>query len=325
METLSRSTAALRWQYMSATALPLAWSQSRLTSAAWGILAYNILVVLWGAFVRATGSGAGCGEHWPLCNGSVMPAFPQWHTAVEFTHRATSGLALLAVVALFFAVRRSFAPSHLARRAAVYSLVFIVNETLVGAVLVLFGLTAGSRSPWRAVVLAFHLANTLLLLGSLALTAWWSAETSPKWSADRRTRTWLWIAAALSVVTSAAGGIAALGDTLFPAVSVAAGMREEFARNAHWMVQLRVLHPLLAIVTGCYILWLATTIPSGRTSTLIAGLVLTQFALGGLNILLLTPLWSQIAHLFLADLLWVTLVLYGARLADRGGNGIARN
>jgi cytochrome c oxidase assembly protein subunit 15/protoheme IX farnesyltransferase len=243
-----------------------------------------------------------------------MPAFPQWHTAIEFTHRATSGLAVLSVIGLFLWVRKSFPASHLARRAAFYSVVFIINETLVGAVLVLFGLTASSRSPWRAVVLAFHLANTLLLLGSLALTAWWSADLAPRWTVHSRTRTRLWIAAVLTIATSAAGGIAALGDTLFPATSIAAGMREEFARNAHWMVQLRVIHPILAIATGCYVLWLVTSIPGGRASGMVVGLVLAQFALGGMNILLLTPLWSQLTHLLLADLLWVTLVLYGAAL-----------
>lgn len=284
---------------------------------AWGVLAYNILVVLWGALVRATGSGAGCGEHWPLCNGLVVPEFPQWRTAIEFTHRATSGLALISVVCLYWLVRRSFSPGHLARRAALFSLVFMINETLVGAMLVLLGLVAGSRSPWRAVVLAFHLANTLLLLGALALTAWWSTEPAPQWKADSRTRKFFWTAVCFAILTSAAGGIAAIGDTLFPAASVAGGMRDEFARDAHWMIRLRLLHPFIAVLAGLYFLWMVTEFPVGRSTRVIAGLVLAQFALGGLNILLLTPLWTQLAHLLLTDLLWVSLVLYGAGLPDR--------
>ncbi|MBI4904835.1 MAG: COX15/CtaA family protein [Acidobacteria bacterium] len=286
----------------------------RISTFAWCVLAYNILVVVWGALVRATGSGAGCGEHWPLCNGTVVPTFPQWHTAIEFTHRATSGLALLAVIVMYWMVRRVFLRAHLARRAAFYSLVFMINETLVGALLVLLGLVAGSRSPWRAVVLTFHLANTMMLIGSIALTAFWSGKTSPRWEADARGRKMFYTAVLLAVFTAAAGGIAALGDTLFPASSVAAGIQEEFARNAHWMVRLRVVHPVLAVIAGVYFLFMVMSIPVRPWTGAIAGLTIAQFALGGLNIILLTPLWTQLTHLLLTDLLWVSLVLYGASI-----------
>src|SRR2546425_1539791 len=77
---------------------------------AWAVLAYNVAVVLWGAYVRATGSGAGCGNHWPDCNGAVIPTTDQAKTLIEFTHRASVGVGMVGVLALlvwtFLASRR---------------------------------------------------------------------------------------------------------------------------------------------------------------------------------------------------------------------------
>lgn len=299
---------------MAAAAVTDGRQAQSLSTVAWWVLGYNIVVVLWGALVRATGSGAGCGEHWPLCNGSVVPAFPQYKTVIEFTHRLTSGLAFLSVAWLVWRMRKVLPAMHLARRAGRWALVLMVNETLIGAALVRFGLVAGSQSPWRAVVLTIHLANTMLLLGSIALMAHWSNEVAPRWRAEGKVRTLFFIAVGLALLTAAFGGIAALGDTLFPASSVSAGVQQEFAKDAHWIVRLRVFHPVIAIVTGLYFLYMVMTVPVGGTVRVIAGLTISQFALGALNIVLLTPLWTQLAHLLLTDLLWVSLVLYGAEL-----------
>jgi len=143
---------------------------------AWGVLAWNLFVVLWGAFVRASGSGAGCGSHWPLCNGEVVPQAPQLQTIIEFTHRATSGIALIAtvVLALWSAVR--FPKGHRVRKVAMLSLICLIMEALLGAGLVLFGFVGKDASPGRAVYLSLHLANTPILLAMLALTAWFSRD-----------------------------------------------------------------------------------------------------------------------------------------------------
>ncbi|HET8547051.1 MAG TPA: COX15/CtaA family protein, partial [Bryobacteraceae bacterium] len=137
---------------------------------AWAVVACNVLVVLWGAYVRATGSGAGCGSHWPLCNGAVLPREPAAATIIEFTHRTTSGIALLSVAALVVWAFRVYPATHRVRRAALFALVFIVIEALLGAGLVLFRLVAENSSPARAAYLSAHLANTLVLLGLLAAT-----------------------------------------------------------------------------------------------------------------------------------------------------------
>lgn len=283
---------------------------------AWGVLAYNILVVLWGSLVRATGSGAGCGAHWPLCNGTVLPVMPQMHTAIEFTHRATSGLALLAVIGLYVWARRVLPRESSGRRAALFTLIFMGNETLVGAMLVLLGLVAGNQSPWRAAVLAVHLINTLFLLGSLTLTAWWATHGEPRSLAHGSLRRLVYLGIAAVMVLSAAGGVAAVGDTLFPASSVAAGMREEFARDAPLLMRLRVLHPVLAIFGGSYLLWFASRHSGNTWSYAVTFCVLIQFGIGVMNIVLLTPLWTQLAHLLVTDLLWISLVLFSVTVLE---------
>jgi heme a synthase len=291
----------------------------RFTKYAWALLAYNIFVVLWGALVRATGSGAGCGEHWPLCNGQVVPVFPQAHTAIEFTHRITSGMALVFVIGLFWWARRIFEMGTPARHAAFYSLIFMVNETLIGAALVLLGLVAGSRSPYRVFVLSFHLVNTLLLLGSLALTAWWSEHPGKGGAGKPPLSRGLLAAIGSIILVSALGGAAALGDTLFPAESVARGISDDMSRSAPALVRLRIFHPVIAFAAGGFLVVLAMKLQSrykdesvSRFGTALQLLVFAQFVVGGVNILLLTPLWTQLSHLFVTDLLWVSLVLFTA-------------
>src|ERR1043166_9101337 len=267
---------------------------------AWGVLGVNLFVIQWGAVVRATGSGAGCGRHWPLCNGDVIPQSPATATLIEFTHRITSGTALLLVLGLFWWSRRGFVPGHPARRAAAWSLAFISGEALVGAGLVLLKLVGENASPARAAYLAFHLLNTFLLLGSLALTARWL----------------LGAGLALVLVLGMSGAVAALGDTLYPATSLAAGFRADAAPTAELLIRLRVLHPVLALLAGAYLsamVWRVIRLrpasgesPWGRAVT---SLVLLQLVVGLTNLLLLAPTALQLAHLLVADLLWIALVL----------------
>ena len=190
-------------------------------------------MVFWGAYVRATGSGAGCGNHWPLCNGEVTPHSPSLQTVIEFTHRASSGVDLLLVGVLVYWAFRAFPHRHPVRRGAVLSAVFLVTEALLGASLVLLHHVADNASVSRVYSLSLHLANTLTLLACLALTAWWAGGHPPVRLRGRA----LWIAAATLLTVVAAGitgAIAALGDTLFPAPSLAAGLARDFdpASNA---------------------------------------------------------------------------------------------
>jgi heme A synthase len=280
---------------------------------AWAVLAYNLLVVLWGALVRATGAGAGCGSHWPLCNGEVIPRSPQLTTIIEFTHRITSGLALAAVVALVWWARRAFGSGHRVRRFAVLSLVFILVEALLGAGLVLLEYVDQNRSIGRAVYLSAHLANTQVLLAMLTLTAWYAR---PGMAAPQKMRLLLAAVLPVALIVSISGAIAALGDTLFPATSFSDGVRQEMSSTAHMLLRLRVFHPVLALLSAGYIGLVSMKVIKRRISpeaTRLAwmcwGLTFLQLGAGAVNVLLLAPVWLQILHLLLADVLWVALVL----------------
>jgi cytochrome c oxidase assembly protein subunit 15 len=301
--------------------LPLAAnSPARFRFFAWGVLAYNLAVILWGALVRATGSGAGCGGHWPLCNGDILPEISQSATVIEFTHRVMSGAALVAVVALFGWAWKVLPPRHPARRWAAWSLVFVSSEALIGAALVLLGHVARNESVGRVYSLATHLVNTFLLLACLALTAWRAADPIPAAPPQPVSRSRRWpvaIALAAVIMVAVAGAITALGDTLFPASSLAQGVADDFAATANFLIRLRVVHPLLAVLTGVYLAALAWPEYRRRRaprlhvmSRWLLVLVATELLAGGLSVLLGAPVWMQLIHLLVADLVWITLVLF---------------
>ncbi|MBA3638880.1 MAG: COX15/CtaA family protein [Acidobacteria bacterium] len=300
-------------------------SLSRLAKFAWGVLAYNIAVILWGAYVRASGSGAGCGEHWPLCNGVVLPRDPSIATLIEFSHRITSGLALIAVVVLLVWVRRACPPGHRARRAAGWTVFFMLTEAAVGAGLVLFQLVADNATMARAMFMAVHLLNTFVLLGWLTLTAWWLSGGEPVSVGGQSGRAAaLALAAAGLLLVGASGAVAALGNTLYPETSLAAGFAADLSGTSHLLIRLRILHPTFAVLTAVGLLFGAPRLAGGRgprTVTLarvVAGLAAAQLVLGAVNVLLLAPVWMQMIHLLVADLLWIAFILLGASVLAIG-------
>lgn len=305
---------------------------SRLSRFAWGVLAYNLAVILWGAYVRASGSGAGCGAHWPLCNGEVIPRAPSVATLIEYSHRLTSGLALLGVLALLVWTWRACTPAHPARRGAVLSLIFILTEAAVGAGLVLFELVADNATMARAMFMAAHLANTFVLVAVLTLTAWWLSGGAPIAPGRRPAIALAWAALAIGLLLAGvSGAVAALGDTLYPATSHAEGLAATLSPSSHILLRLRALHPVIAVTAGVLLMFVAPRLPSaddamgqrlGRATLLLAGVQM----LGGLvNLLLLAPVWMQIVHLLVADLLWIAFVLLGARvLAVEHASGTVR-
>jgi heme A synthase len=290
---------------------------SRFAKYAWGVLVYSLAVILWGAFVRASGSGAGCGSHWPLCNGVVIPRSPRLETLIEFIHRLNSGLALLLVVGLLVWAFRAYPRRHLVRRGASLAMFFMITEALVGAGLVLFQLVADNTSLARALWMAVHLANTFLLLASLALTAWWAWVEEPLQFKEMRALSGLLGLGMLGVlVLGVSGAVTALGDTLFPAGSLAEGLQQDFSPTAHFLIRLRLLHPLIAVSVAAYLMVMAALCNSGHyrpvtkwLARALSVLLLLQLGAGVLNVALLAPVWMQLAHLFLSDLVWITLVL----------------
>jgi len=293
---------------------------------AWAILSYNLLVVAWGAYVRATSSGAGCGSHWPLCNGEILPRAPRIETVIELTHRLTSGVALILVAGLFVWARKIFPLKHAARRAAAFSICFMLTEALIGAGLVLFRLVAQDDSIARAVYLSVHLINTFLLLAAIALTAWWaSVNKTLRWSGQEKIVKVLAACAIFAtLVLGVSGAVAALGDTLFPSASLAAGFKQDLEPAAHFLVRLRVLHPLIAITVGSLLIAFAffsvrrsekesearkVSEWTRRFGIALMCFVAVQFVVGAFNVALLAPIPLQLVHLLLADLMWLALVL----------------
>jgi heme A synthase len=298
---------------------------TRFAKYAWFVLIFNLGVILWGAYVRATGSGAGCGSHWPLCNGEVIPRTGQIETLVEFTHRLSSGAAFLLVLGMLVWAWRIFPRGHRVRTASIFAMIFMITEALVGAGLVLFELVADNASSARALWISVHLVNTFILLACISLTAWWSSGGSPVKVHWAKLDVWLLLLGLLGVlILGMSGALTALGDTLFPVNSINEGIRQDFSSAAHFLVRLRILHPTLAIIVAAYLIIVINWINSRgnrRLNRQISRVLISLFVLqllGGLiNVLLLAPVWMQMVHLLLSDSVWICLVVFAAESLAR--------
>jgi cytochrome c oxidase assembly protein subunit 15 len=283
---------------------------------AWFVVVYNVAVILWGAYVRATGSGAGCGSHWPLCNGEFLPTAPQAHTAIEFAHRVTSGVSLaLAAILLIWCWRRT-TKGDWPRYTAVAAAALLFNEALLGALLVLVDhLGSLGRSITHALFLCLHFGNTLCLLAALALTAQWLSGRCLHFAFIRkRSRVFATGIGLLAVmIIGITGSLASLGDTLFPPASLRRAVLEDFSANSPTMVRLKALHPIATILGALYVVWLFQVFWRKQERSiwvLLLPIALTcQIALGALNVILLAPVSLQITHLLVAEFFWIVLVL----------------
>jgi len=291
----------------------------RFAKYAWLTLAFNLLVIVWGAYVRASGSGAGCGSHWPLCNGEVIPGSPTVKTIVEFSHRLSSGLALLLVAGALLWAFRVYSPKHRLRHYAAAAMFFMLMEAAIGAGLVLFEMVAENKSVARALWMSAHLVNTFLLVGTLALMAW-SATTGGRLNVrGRGSINWVFTATIVAtLILGVSGAVSALGATLFPVTSLAEGLKQDLSPTAHILIRLRFFHPLIAVgVSGILIstAYFARLRQPGndvkRWSTTLIALVFVQLGAGAVNLLLHAPIWLQLVHLLLSDLVWIALVLLG--------------
>lgn len=298
---------------------------NRFAMFAWGVLLYCLFVILLGVVVRATGSGAGCGSHWPSCNGEVIPSLEETKTLIEFTHRLTSAAFGLFAIALVVWGFRVYEKGHPVRSVAVWTLILTIIEGIIGALLVRLELVADNISMARAVWMAVHLANTFFLLTACVLTAWWaSGGKRLKWRQQGMVLPLLAVGFISMMLLGMSGAITALGDTLFPATSLAEGIQQDFSSTSHFLVQLRIIHPVLALTIAFYIVWSGRKISelrpnpwTMRFSQALIGLFILQLVVGVVNLVLLAPVWMQVIHLLMADLVWMAFVLLGATaLAD---------
>lgn len=290
---------------------------------AWGVVAYFIAVILWGTLVRATGSGDGCGNHWPLCNGTMMQHSPRVDTMIEFTHRITSGILFFSAVGLLAWTFAGTVRGHLARATAVATVVLTLVEGALGALLVKLGYTARSQAPMRPPFLALHLTTTLLLLAAITLTAHMLSRRKGFLRGSVRFVAPFGAVFAVFVVmvVGVTGSLAALGDTLFPASSLGSALAQDFSATSGWLLRWRWMHPTVAIIASIFVIWLlvsasrqTTRWDSRRLTALVLALLAIVYTLGVLDVVLLAPLWLQVAHLLAADTLWASLVVLTARL-----------
>lgn len=285
---------------------------------AWALVAYTIAVILWGAVVRATGSGAGCGSHWPLCNGEVVPSLERLDTMIELVHRITSALAGVFVIGLVVFAYRVYGSRSTITKWALAALAFIIIEGLLGRMLVVREWVAGNVSVMRAVVVAIHLLNTYILLGTMTITAWLSGKREMiRWRGERLVTILISAGIVLSMVFSAMGAVTALGDTLFPKESLFADLGQEFDPASHFLIRLRVIHPVLAILTSGYLYFVVRHVKGkglgatvDRKGNILIAVIGVQVLAGGFTILTLAPLVMQILHLLLADIFWISLLLF---------------
>lgn len=296
-------------------------SQKKFPAFAWGTLILNIFVSLWGAVVRATGSGAGCGAHWPTCDGEIVPGLQSSAQWVEYTHRLSSGLALLAVIVMLIWAFRAYGHGHLVRKGAVAAMIFMILESLVGAALVLFGWVEADDSMARVYIMGVHLTNTLLLLGSIFLTAYWSSGGKAFSFKRQGGMGWLHgIGLALGLVLVVTGAIIALGDSLFLQI----GLTPEQSPVLAGILAIRLYHPLTSILVGVYWIVLAYYSAAARPRpsvkkaswTVIIIILLTWLA-GYVNNWLHAPVTMQVIHLLLADLFWLVIVWLSAETLIR--------
>jgi cytochrome c oxidase assembly protein subunit 15 len=274
-------------------------------------LGFMVFVVLEGAVVRATGSGAGCGNHWPLCNGEVIPHHPRLATIIEFVHRQLTTVCSVLVVGLIAATFIRRPPGHRARRAVVWTGILLLTEAALGAILVKGGYVEANASTMRVVMQCIHFTNTMLLLAALTVTWWWLRDRAEPGRMPAHAKPAAWVALASTIVVGATGSVAALADTLFPSVSLRLALQQDFAMHAPLLVRMRWLHPAAAVV-GLICAMLLANILRGTMGRALLLLIAAQFVLGIADVVLLAPTWMQVLHLLGADLYWIALTAVSA-------------
>ena len=288
---------------------------------AWFVLVYNLVVIIWGVFLRASHSGDGCGQHWLTCQGEVVPSAPQLKTVIEFSHRLTTGLSAITVLVLFIWAFRRFTKGDPARLAAAFSFVFIIIESLIGAGLVLTGNTADNWTPSRPFWAIGHLINTFLLLAALTLTCWFSSgKERIDFNVDRKVVLLLLVGVLGIFIVGSSGSLAALSNMLFPSTSIIEGFAKDFSGASPMLVRLRISHPIVSVAVGMFLIFLAGWLKRVSSNdrdvakwvNILSLLVLVQFASGAATLLLHAPIVMQLVHLFLADAVWISFILLSA-------------
>ena len=270
-------------------------------------LLLSIASILAGAFVRATGSGDGCGATWPTCKGKIIPALSDTSELIEFSHRSVSGV-LLVVTLIIFAKTRKFQKESLVRTVTNYLTFFVIFEALIGAVIVIFEWVGLNSSLPRIIAVPIHLVNTFGLLGSYAIL-YKILQDDLQNIKNMFNKNFLLISS-LFLLSGATGSITALADVLFPSASFVEGFLADFDRTSEVLTRLRILHPIISSTLSIVLYVYATGIRKKYNVSVkpLQILILIAVLLGVINVLSNIVLPLSILHLAIADFLWISYI-----------------
>lgn len=177
---------------------------SRLRILAFVTAAATYALIVLGAWVRITGSGMGCGDDWPLCNGRLIPTLGDLPTVIEWSHRLAALVVSLLVGALavcaYLYGRTGGLDAGARVRPAMLAAALLVAQVLLGAVTVWLELPPA--------VVTLHLATALALLAALLVTALRASPSRPG-TAVPRVRRGIVAVVALGAATVLLGGATA--------------------------------------------------------------------------------------------------------------------
>ncbi len=250
---------------------------------------YTLLVILWGAWVRISHSGDGCGDHWPLCAGKIIPDFKETKTIVEYFHRLMSGTYGFFVLYLFLKFKNSTTPHF--KKLLYGVLLLTISEALIGALLVKLELVSVNDSFLRLLFMILHQLNSFLLT-AVCYLLYKCSDMKTTFSPNKML--------ILFIVVSVTGAIAALSTTLFPAQSLWQGIVSDFQIHSHPFIRLRILHPILALSIMSYFIFYFYS----KDNIRFAIEILTAVFVGLITLVSLSPLALKLSHLLIAHLLW---------------------
>ena len=274
----------------------------------------SIVSILAGAFVRATGSGDGCGATWPTCKGRIIPALTDTSELIEFSHRSVSGF-LLIVTLIIFSKTRKLHKASLVKSVTNYLTFFVIFEAIIGAVIVLFEWVGLNSSLPRIIAVPIHLVNTFGLLGSYAIL-YKILEDDIQEIKSIFNKNFILISF-LFLLSGATGSITALADVLFPSASFIEGFLADFDKTSEVLTRLRILHPIISTILSIVLYLYSTRINKkyGVNVKLLKTFIIVAVSLGVLNVLSNIVLPLSILHLAIADFLWISYIYVSIDLA----------
>ena len=270
-------------------------------------LLLSVLSILAGAFVRATGSGDGCGATWPTCNGRIIPKLSDTSEIIEFSHRSISGVLLIVTMYIFISSRK-LEKESVARTSVNYLTFFVLFEALIGAVIVIFEWVGLNSSLPRIIAVPIHLVNTFGLLASYVIL-YKILENKLDSIKNLWDRNFI-VISIFFLLTGATGSITALADVLYPSASFYEGFLDDFDKTSELLTRLRIFHPIVSTILsiGLYIESKQLQQKFNINTNFLKFLVFAAIFLGVTNVLSNIVLFLSIFHLAMADLLWITYI-----------------